>query len=361
MFNIIDKLTPFVIIPYMVVALFIILYFAYLKYLIRKEIQNMPSAIHKIDVNNLKKNLQIRSMVYNFILIISIIEFVTNIVIETNLIMRPSFEPIYGAWINLSNSCCVGDMNLVILTFRSTFLYSRVRYVAFVLLSVVPILMALFYIILRRMYLKVSYHEHIRKYVIYIVSQFVAKSVLVCFVQTFYFGILLFLPFLLIDSVIYISVSQKFYALLKGMRNSASLHSTKYEYFEKRRVVKRFFYAQLLTLIVFSSLLIVTVIQFIRVSVKVLTTCFISYITLDFIPTMTFSDRIQDLIEQISFTGLLMELGLVFIVELILTIVYLAMTVDIIVKLVRKRRRYNNTNFLLSRPLMEKYRNRLLK
>ena len=145
------------------------------------------------------------------------------------------------------------------------------------------------------------------------------------------------------------------------MRNSASLHSTKYEYFEKRRVVKRFFYAQLLTLIVFSSLLIVTVIQFIRVSVKVLTTCFISYITLDFIPTMTFSDRIQDLIEQISFTGLLMELGLVFIVELILTIVYLAMTVDIIVKLVRKRRRYNNTNFLLTRPLMEKYRNRLLK
>ena len=39
------------------------------------------------------------------------------------------------------------------------------------------------------------------------------KSVLVCFVQTFYFGILLFLPFLLIDSVIYISASQKFYAL----------------------------------------------------------------------------------------------------------------------------------------------------
>ena len=104
-----------------------------------------------------------------------------------------------------------------------------------------------------------------------------------------------------------------------------------------------------------SSLLIVTVIQFIRVSVKVLTTCFISYITLDFIPTMTFSDRIQGLIRQISFTGMLMELGLVFIVELILTIVYLAMTVDIIVKLVRKRRRYNNTNFLLTRPLMENW------
>ena len=346
----------------MVVALFIILYFAYLKYLIRKEIQNIPPAIHKIDVNNLKKNLQIRSMVYDFILIISIIEFVTNIVLETNLIMRPSIQPSYAdSWTNLSNSCCVGDMSLVILTLRSTFLYSRVRYVAFVLLSEIPILMALFYIILRRMYLKVSYHKHIRKYVIYIVSQFVVKSVLVCFVQTFYFGILLFLPFLLIDSVIYISASQKFYALLKGMRNSASLHSTKYEYFEKRRVVKRFFYAQVLTIIVFSSLLIVTVIQFIRVSVKVLTTCFISYITLDFIPTMTFSDRIQDLIEQISFTGMLMELGLVFIVELIITIVYLGVTVDIIVKLVRKRRRYNNTNFLLSRPLMEKYRNRLLK
>ena len=92
MFDIIDKVTPFVVIPYMAAALFIILYFAYLQYIVRKKIRNMPSAIYNVDVNNLKKNLQIKSMVYNFILIISIIEFVTNIVIETNLLLRTIIE-----------------------------------------------------------------------------------------------------------------------------------------------------------------------------------------------------------------------------------------------------------------------------
>ena len=362
MFNIIDKVTPFVIIPYAVVALFIILYFAYLQCLIRKEIRNMPSAIYNVDVNNLKKNLQIKSMVYNFIQVISIIEFVSNTVVETNLLLRSSIEPSFGAaWINLSNSCSVGDLNLAILVLHSTFFYSRIRYVSIVVFSQVPILMALFYIILRRMYLNVSYHKHIRKYIIYIVSQFMMKSVLVCIMQTYYLGILLCLPFFLIDFVIYIFASQKFYALLKGMRNSASLHSTKHEYFEKKRVVKRFFYAQVVTITLFSLMLILTLFQFLRISVKVLTSCYVSYITLDFIPTITLSDRVSDLIDQISFTGMLTEMGLLFFVELIAILLYLGMTVDIIIKLVRKRRSYNNSNFLLARPLLEKYRNSLLK
>ena len=358
MFNFIDKLTPFAIIPYMVVALFIIIYFAYLQHLIRKEIRNMPSAIYKVDVNNLKKNLLIKSMVYNFILIISIIEFVTNIVVETNLLIRPSIDPYIDTHINLSNSCCVEDMNLVILTLHSTFFYNRTRYVAIVLISEVPILMALFYVILRRMYLNVPYHKHIRKYIIYIVSQFVVRSVLVCIMQTYYIGILLYLPFGLIDIVIYIFASQKFYALLKGMRNAASLHSTKCEYFEKKRIVKRFFYAHVVTTTIFSLLLILSLIEFIRVSVQVITSCFISYITLGFIPTITLSARVRG---QMLYIGELTQMGILFIVELILTTLYLGMAVDIVVKLVRKRRRYNNSNFLLARPLLEKYRNRLLK
>ena len=359
MFNFIDKLTPFAIIPYMVVALFIIIYFAYLQYLIRKEIRNMPSAIYKVDVNNLKKNLLIKSMVYNFILIISIIEFVANIVIETNLLIRPIIQPNHiDTHIHLSNSCSVEDMDLAILTLHSTFIYSRTRFVAIVLISEVPILMALFYVILRRMYLNVPYHKHIRKHIIYIVSQFVVKSVLVCIVPTYYIGVLLYLPFGLIDFVIYIFASQKFYALLKGMRNAASLHSTKCEYIEKKRIVKRFFFAQVVTTTIFSLLLILSLIEFITTSVQVITSCFISYITLGFIPTITLSDRVRG---QMSHIGVLTQMGILFIVELMVTTLYLGMAVDIVVKLVRKRRRYNNSNFLLARPLLEKYRNRLLK
>ena len=59
MFNIINNVSPIVIIPYMAVALFVISYFAYLKYLLRKEMKNIPTVIYDVDVNNLKKNLQI--------------------------------------------------------------------------------------------------------------------------------------------------------------------------------------------------------------------------------------------------------------------------------------------------------------
>ena len=108
MINNIYNISPIVIIPYILVALFVISYFAYLKYIIQKEIQTLPTAIYGIDVNNLRKNLQIKSMVYNFILIISIIEFVSNVMGETDLLIIPTIVP-EDYWINLSNSCRMED------------------------------------------------------------------------------------------------------------------------------------------------------------------------------------------------------------------------------------------------------------
>ena len=162
MFSIIYNISPFVIIPYILVSLFVISYFAYLKYLIRKEIQKLPTVIYGIGMKNLRKNLQIKSMVYSLILIISIIEFVSNIVIETDLLIIPTIEQEHS-WINLSNSCRIEDFDLKILEIRSTFFYSRTWNIAEVTFSELPILMGLFYIILRRMYLNVPYHRHIRK------------------------------------------------------------------------------------------------------------------------------------------------------------------------------------------------------
>ena len=359
MFSIIYNISPFVIIPYILVALFVISYFAYLKYLIRKEIQKLPTAIYGIDVNNLSKNLQIKSMVYNFILIVSIIEFATNIVIETNLLIIPTIEP-EDSWINLSNPCRMEDFELKDLGVHSTFFLSRARNIAEVTFSELPILIALFYIILRRMYLNVPYHRHIRKYIIYIVIQFVVKCVFVSFIQTFYFGELLYLPFGLIDFVIYICASQKFYNLLKGMRNAASLHSSKSEFLQKKQAVKRFFYARLAMIVTFLLFLIIAITAFIPATFKILTRCFLSYITSDYIPSITLSDRVQEIIEHISSNCMLTQMFVLFIVELITIVTYLLLCVDIILTAVRKRRRYNNSNFL-TRPLMESYRRSLIK
>ena len=314
MFNIIHKISPFVIIPYILVALFVISYFAYLKYLIRNEIQKLPTAIYGIDVNNLRKNLQIKSMVYNFILIISIIEFVSNIVTETDLLIIPTIDP-EDNWINLSNSCRMEDFDLKVLGIRSTFFLSRTRNIAEVMCSELAILMGLFYIILRRMYLNVPYHRHIRKYIIYIVIQFVVKCVFVSFTQTFYFGTICYLPFGLIDFVIYICASQKFYNLLKGMRNAASLHSSKSEFFQKKQAVRRFFYTRLATIVFFLLFLIIVLAGFIQVTFRILTRCFLSYITSDYIPSITLSDQAKEFIEHIIYYCRLTQMFVLFIME----------------------------------------------
>ena len=359
MFSLIYKISPFVIIPYMLVALFVISYIACLKYLVRKEIQKLPTAIYGIDVNNLRKNLQIKSMVYNFILIISIIEFVSNVVLETDSLIITAIDP-EDSWINLSSSCHMEDFSLKILGIGSTFIYSRTRNITEVTFSELPILMALFYIILRRMYLNVPYHRHIRKYIIYIVIQFVVKCVFVSFMQTFYFGVLLYLPFLLIDFVIYICASQKFYNLLKGMRNAASLHSSNSDFFQKKQTVRRFFYARLAMIVLFLLNLIIALAVFIEATIQILTSCFLSYITSDYIPSIALSDQAKEFIEDISHICYLTQIFFLFILELITIAIYLALCVDIILIAVRKRRRYNSSNFL-TRPLMENYKRSLLR
>ena len=356
------QISPIIIIPFIALAVFIILYFVYLKYSIWKEIQNLPVSILNVDVSSVKKNLQIKSMVCNFILIISFIEFLSNIAIETKLIGNSSTEEHYKSPRHLSNSCSIYDNELVMLEGSHTFLHSRIRNIGEVLITEIPILMALFYVILRRMYLNVSYHEQLRKYIVYIVLQFAMKSLLVCFMQTYYIGVFLDFPFALIDFGIYISTSQKFYSLLKGMRNSASLHSTKYDYIEKKRIVKRFFRAQVVTICVFSFLLLVTFLCLVQVPFRILdyNPCYLSYISFGIIPDLIVSHQTEQLAQQVRYYCTFIEMASVFLVEIIGLIIYVGLCIDIIVISVRKRRKYTKKNFWLTRPLLERYRKSLL-
>ena len=319
MFSIIDNISPFVIIPYVMVALFVISYLAYLKYLIRKEIKRIPTAIYGVDVNNLKKNLQKKSMVYNFILIISIIEFVTNIVIETDLLITPTIEP-EDSWINLSNFCRVEDIDLGI---SSTFFYCRTRVIALVVFSEIGILMALFYIILRRMYLKISYHKHIRKYIIYIVLQFVVKSVLVNFIQTYYsvyYCTCLSVWSTLLSTFLLLESSTP---CLKVWEMQPAYIQRNLSTFRRNKLSGDFSYAQVATIILLLLFVIVALLSSIQVSLRLVTNCFLSYITSDYIPTMTLSDQVKELIEHITYDCRLAQMGVLFMWELMIIVIYL--------------------------------------
>ena len=179
---------------------------------------------------------------------------------------------------------------------KSTFLVYRISSIAMNIWSIIPIIMSLFFVILRRLYINFPYHRHIRKYIIYIVLQFVIKSLTACIVQTRYLSLTLYFPFGVIDTCIYISTSHKFYNLLKGIRNASRLHSQESIYYENVRIVNHFFFAQIITLLLISVVLVAGLTSLISVPLCIIAynPCFLSYVTLGMIPTLPIPKRIQD-------------------------------------------------------------------
>ena len=171
------------------------------------------------------------------------------------------------------------------------------------------IVMSLFYVILRRLFINYPYHQHIRKYILYILVQFILKVSLTCFVQTRYFEQLILFPLIVIDVGIYMSTSHKFYLLLKGRRNEARIHSNETDYFNKKSLVKQFFFAQVVTWFLFTLLTTGVFLAFISVPLNLFANnpCYLSYISLGYLPDITIP---KDISNSTLFTSITMYTGI---------------------------------------------------
>ena len=79
-FKLTDRFSPLILIPYFILTLCVLGYFVYQKYQVRIRIRNVPPfTIFDLDLDKVKKNLKIESMVYNFILVLIIVEMIANI------------------------------------------------------------------------------------------------------------------------------------------------------------------------------------------------------------------------------------------------------------------------------------------
>ena len=111
----------------------------------------------------------------------------------------------------------------------------------------------LFLIVLRRAYLNLPYTRWIRRYTIIILARFIILLDLSFVHQILDLMQMLYFPICLID---YILICRRFYCLLVGRNFEARWHSTQSEYRAKRRIAVQFFYAQILTIVCFSLVLI---------------------------------------------------------------------------------------------------------
>ena len=349
------QFSPLVLFPYFIVALFVIFYFIYLKYKLQIKIKNINCS-----QTGQLQSLQVKSTIYNFILTLCISEFVANIGLNASEIQIYYFSNLHS--IQISNTCEIRDVYLLFLYDESTFYTSRIRSIGLNIWTMIPIISSLFFVILRRIYINYPYHQHIQKYIVYILFEYLFKTLTSFFIHTGYFTLLLYLPFLVIDISIYTSTSYKFYCLLKGNRNASRLHASACTYSENNRIVNHFFFAQIYMLLIFSVSLSAAFAVFLSVPLSIIAfnPCFLSYASLDLLPIITVSQHIQAVSISLLKYLTIVELTCSIIAEMFIILFYLVMSYRIIFGLIKARRRNTQSTEWITRPLMEKYRRGLL-
>ena len=336
-----SALCPLLLLPILAVMLFVLTYFVYQKYQVRVRIKNVPySTIFHTELDKVKKNLEIESMVYNFILVLLMIEMLANI--------------FWGIDQFLTSKISSSKQNML----ENRFLL-LLKFLPLLTLSLIIPITCLFLIVLRRAFINLPYKEWVRRYSVYILARVTIMLVMSSFVETFAISELLLLPLTLFDICVYIPSSRAFYVLLKGRRDEALYHSSRSDYLEKRRIVNGFLYSQIFFYFGLLLMFLFPLFNFLYNLIAILySTGFYSLFSFNSnnfpLPSFRLAKRIQEYFELIlqAFTILL----LVYV-----TVAYLIISVSILLKLFMKRRKFNHVNDWVTRLLMERYRSSLEK
>ena len=358
-FSVLSKFCAVAVCPYLFVMSFVFVYFLYQKYRIRAEIRNVPfSTILRIDLDKVKKNLQITSMTYNFVLILSVLEISTTVGLGIESVRIYDMHFSITNSVNLSTSCIIRDPWLLYYGGVNHIIFDGIVNLNYVVISLIPAVVNLFLIILRRTFFNLSYKRWIKIYLAYFALRFVLMFALSSFLLTCYMSQLLYFPFVVIDFLIYLSCSKSFYILLKGRRDEARIHSSQKDFLDKSRIVVRFFCARIFIIILTVLLIFGCGVSFVRIPISILgyNPCYLTYISFSLFPTSNIAPPIQTKLALISSYCLFIVMLIAIVCFLLQFLAYSIVSIGIIVDLVNKRRSFNLVNDRITRPLMEKYR-----
>ena len=174
-------------------------------------------------------------MVYNFLIVIMMIEIMSNLIFGIGAI---------GHSENVTST----DKNRTkfITADRNRYLHHIGNLSVITTGFVFPIL-SLFLIVLRRAFINLPYKKWVWKYSVYILLRVIVMLIILWFPLTFIIGVFMHLLLGIFDFYVYISSSRAFYVLLKGRRDEALYHSSRKDYLEKKRIANQFFYTQVST------------------------------------------------------------------------------------------------------------------
>ena len=353
------RIASFALIPYLIMTLFTIPYFIHQKILISRRIKNIPaSTIFATDLSKVKKNLQIQSLAHSFFLIISSFEatmcFMSCIVSIYHAFRSNTWESISNTSITIVNI----NINKSCILYGETTFFGIFIDINGSLGYLIPILLNLFMIVLRRAYLNAQYKRWIIGYSGYFLLRFSYLVLSNYFIITQYVMHIMELPFFTLDVYVFVYVSKKFYLLLKGLSEEAKWHFTRQEYIQKQKWTKIFAILRRFLLFAASFFMIMVLLNSTNEIATVIrhSDCLIQYLFPNTAITFTVSKNLIDISNKISLGCNFVRNICTGIVGVSLSLANLAILTSIIVKLIRRRKKYIHVNDWITRPLMEKYR-----
>ena len=344
-FKLILEIVPVLLIPYLAIILSVLSYFLYKKYQVRIQIKNVPySTIFDLDLDKVKKNLKIESMVYNFVIALTMLEILTNVLGGIGQFLSDDINvPIqYSVKEGTRNETKTDKIMLIVIFSRE------------IPMSLVIPVGCLLLIVLRRAFINLPYRIWVGRYIMYILFRLVMMLVMSWFKETAKVLPVILLLIVLFDICVYISSSRAFYVLLKGRRDEALYHSTRRDYLEKNRVANRFFYAQIFSYCGIFLLILHYASDFSLSAMDFLASSYFGAISFGlsrkFILLCPKCWNITKFICNNTYGGS------IFVLDICLFFSYLFIFVNIAAKLFIRRRNLSRVNDWLTRPLMESYR-----
>ena len=350
-------ITPLLLFPYLFLLALVFVYFAYQKYQIKLQIKHLPfSTIFNIDLDKVKKNLQIRSMIHSFLLVLITLEILTNISFGIKQFEQCDIHSKESITVSCISNVDNNTFYLQLAGFnRFNLLMSNLDEIFISLIS--PVI-CLLLIVLRRAFFKVEYKNWVKGFSIYILVKLFGMSFLSIFRRTAFILPLFYLPFAIFDFYTYISSARAFYVLLKGRRVEALYHSSRRDYLEKRKIVKQFYYTQLITTVGLFLIILDNLFCFSYTSIPILyDQDLFKYLTFDLFPTFTlpFASFAYEIEE---YSHIMLATSSV-VIGFFAFVSYTLVSLSILLKFVIKIQKFNHVNDWMTRPLMERYRSKL--
>ena len=337
--------------------IFILCYLIHGKYKTIIRIKEIPhSTIFYIDLQKVKLNFKIDSMVYNFLILLCTLELIATVLSD-----------IFG---NENILCTLNNLktenkteNCVIFTGSNNSKIYRINdityYLTNIVASTVLTVSCLFLIVLRRTYLNLPYKHWIKGYTLWIIVKIILIITTSFLHPTSNLIILILIyPFCNIEWVVYISCCRSFYRLLKGRTFEAKWHSTRSDYIAKQRISTQFYYAQIYTIFLFSMMGLVYLLCLIEEFFIILyqETDYINQISIRAFHKDISTSKVQSSIHNIiHYNFIIIDISSIL-VFLTMFLGYFLVCIGIVIKFIRRKRKYKHVNDWITKPLMERYR-----